>query len=76
MHSCSQSVETLVDARTTDSTTQPSGSETIASDVCTEDAVSCIRKTVVNSCLFSLEISTEADVRASTASNARSGPLA
>ena len=73
MHStaCSQSVDTLP---TTDSTTQPSGSETLASDGCTEDAVSCIRKMVVNSCLFSLDASREADVRASTVSNARSGP--
>lgn len=69
--SCSQSLETLGDARTESS--QPSTSDTGASDLCTEDAVSCIRRTVVNSRLFSLDVSGHADVRASTASNARSG---
>lgn len=71
---CSQSVETLSGDAKTACSTQLSGSETLASDVCTEDAVSYIRKIVVHSCLFSLELSGQADVRASTVSNARSGP--
>lgn len=69
--SCSQSLETLGDARTESS--QPTTGDTGASDLCTEDAVSCIRRTVVNSRLFSLDVSGHADVRASTVSNARSG---